>query len=165
MSEELVKALNGKLITPADRSKRSPFEAFVVQACSRVCRPVRNVARDGAQSGVVTNAFSNNAPSCAMRSMFGVRTNEWFMQPRLSHRRSSTSTSMMLGGLRLEPLLLHPGSNAVPAAPLRKSRRETPVFLDDSPADIVIHHITPDAPTRSSVSFVAFLHPRVAQVL
>ena len=44
--------------------------------------PVRKLARAGEQSGVVTKALRNIAPSRAMRSMFGVLRNGWPVQPR-----------------------------------------------------------------------------------
>src|SRR6266850_6317212 len=59
--------------------------------------PVRKLPRLGEHNGIETKKFLNSAPSLAMRSIFGVLTNGWPMQPRASQRRSSTRMKMILG--------------------------------------------------------------------
>ena len=55
--------------------------------------------RDGTQTGHWQYAASNNAPSAASRSMFGVRTRGWPVQPKKSHRCWSDIRNRMLGFL------------------------------------------------------------------
>src|SRR5690348_8609115 len=54
-------------------------------------------ARLGEQSGVVANALRKTAPSLARRSMLGVFTNGWPVQPSSSNRRSSIRMKTMFG--------------------------------------------------------------------
>ena len=59
--------------------------------------PVRKLARDGEQSGVVIKALRNSAPSLPMRSMLGVLMYGCPAMPSSSQRRSSIRMKTMLG--------------------------------------------------------------------
>ena len=59
--------------------------------------PVRNEARAGEHNDVVTNALVNRMPPLAKASMWGVSTKGCPMNPKVSYRRSSTSTKTMFG--------------------------------------------------------------------
>src|SRR5688500_12957926 len=65
--------------------------------CACAYCPVKKLARDGEQRGVVMKALRNSAPSLPIRSRLGVLMNGWPTTPNSSQRRSSIRMNTMLG--------------------------------------------------------------------